>query len=699
MALDLYSPCPCGSGKKFKWCCQPIHVQIDKAFRQEAEGQHEAALRLMDEVIAEHPANPEAYGRKAQLLYQNDRVEEAENTLQKALDINPNYPFGHLLRAVFRQHEGETGGALLLLRKAADLYDREAHDYLAQVYSMIAECELKLNHPVAAHAALKLAVRYQPGSEDLRRGLDELFGDKSRLPAVARRDYAFQSPAGAAAQGRREAWDRALAGDQGARLSEAARSFADLAAQDADDDAAWYNLGLTRAWLGDNRGGIEALDRYVALAPDEATAAAAWALAAVLRCGHGMEDQADYIENSALYQVRNPQQAFSFLQQWEGERRLIGVQVSEDQGLLTGLVLERLAALTPELAAVQLPRLGCYLLIAGEHLRLWNTDAGALEKVRQELHERVGPALSAARTERGPVNFGDVLAEALVFPVQTADKEEATRRVLEHMQRYFEEAWIHRPLPSLDFVPPVDAAGHAVLRRKLLGDIQFLEDCAAGGQARNYDFDRLRHKLGLVVGAAAPDGAAAARPDIGAMDAADLSALQVEALADEDLEQAYQTALKLDARDLAGRFARALVSRPPHAERPDRFPWYSHLVQLALADGDTDNALNLLNDGEKADCEQNSGNRRNDYELRRGQIHAKRGEAEEAQNVFDRLIERVPSELRYRGAATEAMLSARQGARALHFAEQALAKALERNDRDSEEYFKELVAAAHRQGA
>jgi DNA mismatch repair protein MutL len=28
MALDQYSPCRCGSGKKIKWCCQPIHAEI-----------------------------------------------------------------------------------------------------------------------------------------------------------------------------------------------------------------------------------------------------------------------------------------------------------------------------------------------------------------------------------------------------------------------------------------------------------------------------------------------------------------------------------------------------------------------------------------------------------------------------------------------------------------------------------------------
>ena len=127
MLVEPYSPCPCGSGKKFKWCCQPIHVDIEKAFHQETDGQHEAALRTMDQVVAAHPDNPEAWGRKAQLLYLNSRVNEAEEALEKAFAINPNYPFGLLLRGMFRQSEGEVAGALLLFRKAVDAYDPAAH--------------------------------------------------------------------------------------------------------------------------------------------------------------------------------------------------------------------------------------------------------------------------------------------------------------------------------------------------------------------------------------------------------------------------------------------------------------------------------------------------------------------------------------------------------------------------------------------
>src|SRR5947209_12128843 len=211
MALDLYAPCPCGSGKKFKWCCQPIHVEIDRAFEMDREGQHEAALKLMEQVIADNPANPEAFGRQAQLLYQNDRVEDAEAAITKALAVSPEYPFCHLLRGVFRQNEGEVQGALLLFRRAAELYHPEAHDYLGQIYSLIADTELRLNHHLAAHAALKIARRYLPSAENVRQMYEELFGPKSRLPAVVRRDYTFESPPAGTDPARRAAWDEALA--------------------------------------------------------------------------------------------------------------------------------------------------------------------------------------------------------------------------------------------------------------------------------------------------------------------------------------------------------------------------------------------------------------------------------------------------------------------------------------------------------
>jgi hypothetical protein len=102
--------------------------------------------------------------------------------------------------------------------------------------------------------------------------------------------------------------------------------------------------------------------------------------------------------------------------------------------------------------------------------------------------------------------------------------------------------------------------------------------------------------------------------------------------------------------------------------------------------------------GQQSDAEHNEGKRLNDYDLRRGQLHAKRGELNEAQAVFDALIGRSPQELRYHSSAAEAMLSARQGGKALRFAEEGLAKARQQNNRDAEQQFLELAAAAKKHG-
>ncbi len=703
--LDAYSPCPCGSGKKFKWCCQPIYARINHAWEQDANGQHEAALRILDEVIREHPGNPEAWGQKARLLYNRGRLEEAEETLGKAFAINPNYPYGLLLQAIFRFHEGEPAGALLLARRAAEVYDPEAHTHLAEAYLIIFESELKQNRPVAARAALRLATHYLPGDEETRQTFDNAFGPESRLPEAARREYSFLAPPPGTTGAARAAWDRALASVASPRLGDLVRLFEPLTKQAPEVPAAWFNLALSHAWLGDNRGALEALDRYLDLETDEGRAVTAATLAEVLRCGAGLEEECDYAEHRFSLQVRNPEPLGALLQEWGQAGRLLPLS-TQQEGVFFALVLELTTAalITVGGPASDAARLGGYLAIVGPMVEFTSPRKEAFDRIRDEFRQRLALALGELQERRGPIQWQDVVAEALLFPLRKRDDN--AERVLAHVQKYYEETWLHQPRRSLAGNAPVDAAAHPKLRKKLAGVVQFIQDCAHGGMIAGYDFDRLRRKLGLAgpEGAArqaapTPDaaGAPAASLDIPAMGTAELAGLNAEGLSFEQLEQAYQAAQKLDAEELAAHFARALVSRPPQPERLDRFPWYSYLTQRALKEGNADAALELVNEGEKADCEHNEGRRRNDYELRRGQVHARRGEVEAAEDVFRRLIERVPSNLRFRGAAAEAMLSLKQGARALRFAEEGLAAARTANDRDSEQYLQELAAAARKQ--
>jgi tetratricopeptide (TPR) repeat protein len=694
MSLDPYASCPCGSGKKFKWCCQPIYPGIQQAMSLQAAGQHDAALRAIQQVTVEHAGNPEVWGRYAQLLHENGKPDEAEEALEKAFALNPNYPFGLLLRATFRHAEGEFQGALLLARRAADAYAPEARD-VAAAYQIIFDCEMRRNRPVAGRAALEQLVRSDPANENLRASFENLFGANSRLPLAARQMYTFRKPAPA----RRDAWNRTI-DSAAARLGDLGRAFEKLTAENANDGPAWFNLGVSRAWLGDNQGALDALDRYLDLETDESAAVEAAALGEVLRCGYGLEEKCDYHEYACHLQIRNPEPIQALLQDWIGTNRLIPVQ-TDQENYFHALVLE----LTPSgLVTVGRPtsdgKLAAYATIVGNLFRLSSPLEAPFDRLREEVRQKLGLGLTELSVRRGPPQFHDIISEALIFPLEPEESEKATERIRAQAGQFYEDTWIHRPRKSLDNIPPVDAAGFPKLRKKLLGVIAFLQQCADSSLLAGYDFDRLRRKLGLLTATAKPPATSASpdgSPDISAMGAAELAALKPDTLSDEQLEQAYRTAHRLDASELAAHFAGALVARPVQPNRTDRYPFFSFLIRKALKDGANDAALDHVNEGERIDCEHNEGKRRNDYELQRAQVHGKRGEVDAAQDVYQRLIERVPANLKLRGQAAETMLSLKQPARALKFAEEGLTAARQANDRDSEQYLMELVAAAKRQ--
>src|SRR5262249_31062677 len=145
--------------------------------------------------------------------------------------------------------------------------------------------------------------------------------------------------------------------------------------------------------------------------------------------------------------------------------------------------------------------------------------------------------------------------------------EEMQPKIRESAESYFEEIWIHRPLKSLGGVSPIDAVGHPTFRKRLLGVLRFVEDCyistgpRAGG-ALIYDFGRVRRKLGLAAPGEAVQPAAAGGPKIDELSVAELAGLDIAQLNATQLDQAFRASLKLDARDLAGKFAIAIITQP-----------------------------------------------------------------------------------------------------------------------------------------
>ena len=49
MAIEPYSPCPCGSGRKLKFCCQAILSEMERVLEFQQNNQPRMALAALDE--------------------------------------------------------------------------------------------------------------------------------------------------------------------------------------------------------------------------------------------------------------------------------------------------------------------------------------------------------------------------------------------------------------------------------------------------------------------------------------------------------------------------------------------------------------------------------------------------------------------------------------------------------------------------
>jgi tetratricopeptide (TPR) repeat protein len=704
MAINPYDSCPCGSGKKFKWCCTAYFDQIERALQQQQQQQHDGALRTMDALIQKHGDRPQVWGYYANILFAEGKTDAAEQAIDKALALQADFGMAYLLRGLFRQAEGEAIGAHILFRKASEAYPADAQDQLAQVYELIARGELMLNRPVACRAALEQAVKNAQYDQELKGQFDAMFGAESRLPEPARKAYAFRPTV-------RMLPDGALTG----KLSDARKAYETLTQQTADDPAAWFNLGLVHAWLGEPPQAVAALKKSVELEVDDYRAEEAAALVEVLLCATGMEADADEVEHRCDMQIRDPQVLAALVQQWSQTGKLMAAQMDPSGQFFTALVVKELPSILE--TGTKLATVLAELELAGGMIRLSHLNEENVKAIASEVRDAVHLAVSEPQFSIGHANFGDIPLAALAYPIQSGSVEETETKMRDHVANYLETTWLHAPVRSFGGASPLDAVGSSLMRKRVIGKLKFLEGCytsAAPRKQKNgkvepldvYDFNKLRHKLGIeMTSVAAPasqpaivvkPAAAPAKRDFAAMNAAELATLPIAELSVGELEDALKSAIKLDARELAVSFAKTGVAKPVDAAKPDRYPFYACLMTAALAEGKFDDVLKVADDGIQYDLANNDGKQVNTFHLRKAAILSKRGDVDGAAKAFNAALERSPKDGNLYVKAAEAMLGAKNGKFATEFAERGLAVGNDSGNRDLQGVCKELLDAAKR---
>lgn len=714
MALNPYSDCPCGSGKKFKWCCQPYFDNIEKAVQLNQNGQLEMADRLMQDTIKAHPDKPQVSIFYAQILLEQQKFVEAEEVLDKLLEAHPDNGTAMMIKATIREMEGELIGALLLFHRAVEQLPIDAKQYLGACFQQISRLELQLGHVLAAKSAMEEFLKYTGHNKEAEEIYQDMFvGPESRMPDILRNPLPYRPTA------------KAVPADQlNGKIGQVRRLYESLSQEVPDDPAAWYNLGLACARLGNHTAALEAFEKSLEKEWDDAKAEETATLIEIMLLGDGMEDQSDYLLHKAFFEVNDPEVLIKLIERMINEGKMVAPELDKESGTLSCMLVEKLPSLVD--TGVTMARTRGHLVYQQGAMQMWSNRQSDLKTIIDEFRENATLALQLHSESTMNGSLASISQELYTFPIGSANMEAALAKLQENATNFVENQWMNRPRKSLKGNTPIDAAGSPALRKRLLGIIRLLEETTvATAPLRDvdgqqvpitiYDFSRLRSKLGVELqppgeaptiavpetAQAAPEAAPAAAPgipaDLSVLSVAELSGLPTEELTLPQLENAMRAAVKLDARELAVKFAESGAGRPFDPNWPDRYTFFACLIQGAVSNGGPAAALPVADQAIEYDRQHNDGRRVNDFLLRRAQLYAKAGQVDQAVNEFDTLLERMPDEPRTYIAATEAMLSAGQGAKALAFAEKGLQKAKLTNNRDLEGACMELSEAARKQ--
>ncbi len=93
MAIDVYELCPCGSGKKLKFCCAGIIDEMTKINRLQANDQPRQALAAIEKLEKSNADNPWVGTVHAEILLSLGQIDEAQARLEQLLKGHPDHPY------------------------------------------------------------------------------------------------------------------------------------------------------------------------------------------------------------------------------------------------------------------------------------------------------------------------------------------------------------------------------------------------------------------------------------------------------------------------------------------------------------------------------------------------------------------------------------------------------------------------------
>jgi tetratricopeptide (TPR) repeat protein len=604
--VDSYAPCPCGSGQKFKWCCQKVESYVDRAERAVKNGQNEAALEAIAEGLRKVPDNPWLLIRQATLQIRLGQPEAAKESLRQAVAKQPkHFPANDLLTRLVLETEGPIAAIGLLQTMLTRFHSPQERDRLASLSRLLGTYLALIRATPSARKHAQLSVELASAENKLRAQtlLDKIEGNPE-ISLWLRNPYQLaQAPAGLTGTARAD-FDQAVQWAQEGQWSVAAAAFDRLAADHAGSaPEVEYNLGLCRLWLADSAEAVDALRRYIARIGETIEAVdleALCQLTAPVDTDHSVE------RVQLIWPAHDREALLKTLRgdptSREEEPGPIDPNDPASPEVNQFVLLDRLpVSARPGLRTDEIPWILGRVLVGQEIVALEAFDDGRLDTLSERFTAKAGRAIPPAHPRTkvlGRVPRTDLALSWNWFLPDDLDEDEVERLSLEQQAHVIQNVWPETPQPYLKDRSPLQAAAAGDARVPLRAALLGLEE-TRGELDRPIDFGALRKRLNLDP-KPRPDPATV---DIERLHAGRLSLVPTEEIDEDRLVALYKRAQRFVLVGVLERTARILIERPSLLERHgiELSAVYTDLVNLASGKGQPAEAREWITRGRQAD--------------------------------------------------------------------------------------------------
>jgi hypothetical protein len=605
MALDAYSYCPGGTGKKIKFCCGDFLGELQKIDRMLEGEQYQSCLQHIER-LREQSANRDrqcllAY--QAELLRMTGQAEAAIRHVAAFLEQYPQNQTALAEAALLSAIAGEADLAMNRLQQALAAAQTTEGVICWQV-SEAAEVlsEVMLSHgrllPARALSAFLLSINKE--NERAGRRYVECLRSEA-VPLLLKEDPPIDPPPAEAAW--QDGFQSALVPLHYGAWEETAENLAALAEKHPAVPAIWQMLARLRGWLGDNAGAVAALRKFAALPVprDEAVEAEARAL---FLSQPPLGDPQDVLH--ATWTVRDAERLHEALL---SDNRFRAVPFDpaafarEDTPppKAVFVVLDRPSLASAAGAAWKaLPLDHGELVLFGKQ-----TDREArleLSGFTRENYATFKPQLeSLAGDALAPEPGEEVMQTVSRSIVQLHPRWELPEDATAEQERQWEESylrdyllnrWPGFPLGCLDGKTPRSVGADPAWRNRLLAVVLVLEHFTVRMRCR-VDYNQVRGWLGLPPDE--PIDPTATPPD--SVPASRLARITAEKLSDADLTRTFLRAQSFYVVEAIRKFSEEILRRPSYEKKPERIAAYAALSRFAP---DPAQAATYLEEGKQA---------------------------------------------------------------------------------------------------